>query len=1195
MTDKNYPKSGLPIRRSVELLPKIFQTDSNEKFFSGIIDPMIQPGVLEKITGYIGRRYGKTFNSEDVYLDSDETLRSRYQLEPGVLIKDRTGETTDFYDYLDFKNQLRFFGNKIENDSKITEQTTYTWDPPINWDKFVNFREYYWEPLGPPPVKISGNAVGITSSYRVSIGTGSSWIFSPDGFSNNPTLTLYRGQKYKFRINASGQPFVIKTNYDTGSLLFNPNKTYFPGQLVLFDNKLWRARVEISPADGSTIDENSQDWQFVERAVETESLDYNEGVSNNCVEVGELEFEVPFDAPDILFYQSRTDPDRLGRFLIANIDTNTFVDVEKEILGKIDYTSGNGIGFTNGLVISFSGRVFPSFYQKDTWLIEGVGSSITLTRFSDLIVPKISSRISEVFFDDGGFDTQPFDDAEFFPSEKDYVIISRDSKDFNAWSRYNRWFHRSVLEFAYQSRGQDFPADENFRAKRPIIEFQRDLQLFNHGSVAKQSVDFIDDFTTDIFSIIEGSSGYSVDNEFLFDGARLLVIADTDRLVNNKIYAVRFINHLGNRQIHLEEAKDSQSINGECLVVKRGKKNSGSMYHFDGQRWIKSQEKTLVNQPPLFDVFDEQSVSFSDSEKYETTDFLGSMLLSYRIGNSIKDRELGFSLSYLNIDNIGDIEFLWNWEIESFSYISGIERISIPLSSGYFRFNNDKSFRNGWIEKDKNYSQILIDTDIFQNNTDELISNIIDWTKIESDEEYEILFELNGIKLSSGFSRIGNKFIFDKRFNIGDVIVTKLFSSESPERGYYEVPSALAKNPLNNNLITFTFGEASDHIDSALEFNKELKGVYPGVSNLRDLEEFRKFGKRFLKHSEISPVSLFLLCDKTFNLIKSIRYASKSYSEFKNNLIKKSTEATFNDSVADLLDSLLSEINKVKNSENQFSSSDMLGTGAFRSIVYTVEDEGINTFSLMEKFDLQNFSNRAVYVYYDQKQLIHGRDYEFSADFGFVIINIPLTEGDTIEIREYNSTAFCFVPPTPTKLGLYKKFEPKKFLDDTYQEPREVIQGHDGSITVAFGDYRDDLLLEFETRIFNNLKFYDYGKVCEDVDLFLGNYYYDKGFSKEEIDILISQDFLRWVSNTDLNYSRNDFFDSENSFTYTYSEMADPSGKKSLPGFWRGVYQWFYDTDRPHRSPWEMLGFSEKPDWWEAEYGSAPYTSGHLI
>jgi hypothetical protein len=1204
MIDKKFPKSGLPIRKSIELLPQVFQSETNSKFLSGVLDPMIQPGVLEKLSGYIGKRYGKTYTSKDVYLDSDQTLRSRYQLEPGIVTKQKSGEITDFYDYIDFKNQLRFFGNKIENDNRLTEQTSYTWNPPICWDQFANFREYYWEPSGPPPVAVSGNSVGTNSTYRVSLGLGSSWIFSPDGFTNNPTITLYRGQTYVFKINASGNPFVIKTNYDTGSLLFDPNKTYFPGQIVLFDNKLWKAKVEVSPVDGSTINENSQDWQFIEKSSQAESLDYNKGITNNGIEVGDLIFEIPYDAPDVLFYQSRVDPDRLGRFLISNIDTNTFVDVEKEIIGKINYTSGNGIEFTNGLIVSFLGKTFPSFYQKDTWIVEGVGVSITLTRFSDLIAPAVESVLSEVLFDDQGFDTQPFDDAESFPLRKDYITISRNSKDFNPWSRYNRWFHRSVLEKSYKIRGRDFPADENLRAKRPIIEFKNDLQLFNHGSKAKKSIDFIDTFTTDIFSNISGSTGYNVDGEFLFDGARILVTADRDSQANNKIYVVKFIRHLGRNQIYLEESIDSVSIEGDCLLVKRGKQNSGKMFHFisvlnengvNEKKWVKSQEKTAVNQPPLFDAYDEEGVSFSNLEKYVTSTFLGSTLLSYKIGNSIRDSELGFSLSYLNIDNIGDIQFIWNWEKDSFNYVSGTTTVNVLVSSGYYFFNNDKGFQNGWIEKDKTYSQILIDSTIIEKETNVVSSRIINWNEIESDDEYDIRFEVNGFNNKINFVREFNRFIFDENFKVGDVVTTKLRTSKTPNRGYYEIPGALEKNSLNNNIVEFTFGEASDHVSSALNFNKEFQGQFPGVSNLRDLEDYRKFGNRFLKHANISPLSVILLCDKKINVIKSIRYAAKSYSEIKNNIIKKSAELGFNENTADFLDEILNQINKVKSPSDSFFDSDMLGTGAYSSIVYKVDDEEIKTFSLSTKFNLLEPSSRAVYIYYNQQLLLNGQDYEFDENFGFVRIKISLLEGEEIEIREYNSTSYCFIPASPTKLGLYKKYQPRKFIDDTYNESREVIQGHDGSITLAFGDFRDDILLEFETRIYNNLKIYDFEKINRDVDNFLGNYYVNSGFSKDEVDQIISQDFLRWISNTGFNYSKNDFFDSQDSFTYTYSEMSDPTETISLPGYWRGVYKWFYDTDRPHRCPWEMLGFSEQPDWWEIEYGPTPYTNGNLI
>ena len=48
-----------------------------------------------------------------------------------------------------------------------------------------------------------------------------------------------------------------------------------------------------------------------------------------------------------------------------------------------------------------------------------------------------------------------------------------------------------------------------------------------------------------------------------------------------------------------------------------------------------------------------------------------------------------------------------------------------------------------------------------------------------------------------------------------------------------------------------------------------------------------------------------------------------------------------------------------------------------------------------------------------------------------------------------------------------------------------------------------------------------------------------------------------------------------------------------MPGYWRGIYKYFYDTDSPHIRPWEILGHSEKPSDWETLYGPAPYTAGN--
>jgi hypothetical protein len=1200
MADKNFPQSGLPIRKTVELLPSVFRTETNDKFMSAVVDPLVQPGVLQKTVGYVGRRYGKTYLGKDNYLDNDGTLRSRYQLEPGVILKDTNGKIDKYYDYIDFKNQLKFFGNFIERDDLLTAQEHHSWNPPKQCDKFVNYREYYWIPEGPPAVAVYGQKAKVVSEYSVKLGLNS-FIFSPDSYTNNPTITLYRGQKYRFKVNAPNEGFAIRHTYDTGSLIYNPNKPYAKGQYAIYNNKLWMANKAMVALENSTIDLDTQDWTFVEDVTTGTAFDYVKGVTNNGIENGYLTFEVPYDAPDTLFYQGVITPDRFGRFVITNIESNTKIDIEKDIIGKAQYTSSNGIKFTSGLVVEFRGEVTPKKYATGSWVVESVGNAISLTNFQDLVVPTLTSNLApEIFFDNEGFDTQPFDDASAYPAELDYVVIARDSIDSNPWSRYNRWFHREVLEFAYASRGEEFSAPETSRAKRPIIEFLPSLQLFNHGAVAKATVDYIDDYTDDVFSKIEGSTGYNVDGEDLFAGARVLIVADTDRLANNKIYEVQFITHNGRRQLHLEPTADTESIVGQGVLIRRGANNQGRMYHFDGTVWKRSQAKTGVNQSPKFDVFDDEGVSFGDAEKYPVSTFDGCNIVSYKVGNGVVDSQLGFPLSYLNINNVGDIQFNFEWDNDVFYYLIDRREYSKNVATGYYRFNPNNEYGNCWVKTTQTYIQPIIDSVIVDTITDSIYFTTIDWTQISSNKDFIIKFYINGVPYTGTWTRYNNVIVFDQQFAVNDVISVKIVADIEPNTGYYQIPVGLEKNPLNDPITSWTLGQAVDHLAAAMEFNSDYTGILPGLSNLRDIPinefglPYNTLGTRYMTHSGIASMAVTLLCDKQHNIIKSLQYAKKSYTNFKNNFLEKAVTIEYNDNIADFVDDIIAEITKTKTSESPFADSDMLGSGAYTTITYTVEDTGIKTFALSEKFSLTELSRRAVYVYIDGVQLLNTKDYEFNSTFGFVTINKILVEGSLIEIREYISTASSFVPPTPTSMGLYKKYTPMKFIDDTYREPKEVIQGHDGSITIAYGDFRDELLMELEYRIYNNIK-QEYNAAVFDLDNMVAGYNAQGVYTKAELDSVVIPEFLKWTQGTTINYTLNEYFIENESFTYTYSNMTDPTGTQNLPGYWRGVYQWFYDTDRPHRCPWEMLGFTEQPTWWEDEYGAAPYTSNNLI
>ena len=215
-------KSELPLpgensqrRQSVRHLPKYFRSEKNEKFLQSTLDQLLQPGVSEKVNSFVGRKTAKAYDADtDRYLDDVTSDRANYQLEPVSVIKDNLGNTEFLRDYMDYINQIDNFGGNNSNHSRNNKQEFYSWNPSVNWDMFSNFREYYWLPTGPQTVVVPVDAKEITSTYTVEIQNALgdlSYLFTPDGATNNPTLKLYRGVKYRFEINAVGSPFTFRT------------------------------------------------------------------------------------------------------------------------------------------------------------------------------------------------------------------------------------------------------------------------------------------------------------------------------------------------------------------------------------------------------------------------------------------------------------------------------------------------------------------------------------------------------------------------------------------------------------------------------------------------------------------------------------------------------------------------------------------------------------------------------------------------------------------------------------------------------------------------------------------------------------------------------------------------------------------------------------------------------------------------
>jgi hypothetical protein len=331
-----------------------------------------------------------------------------------------------------------------------------------------------------------------------------------------------------------------------------------------------------------------------------------------------------------------------------------------------------------------------------------------------------------------------------------------------------------------------------------------------------------------------------------------------------------------------------------------------------------------------------------------------------------------------------------------------------------------------------------------------------------------------------------------------------------------------------------------------------------------------------------------------YNIFGALEYNSREYQKYKNQILEAVTRQTIQyETASQVLDTVIAEITLGRTSSNPFYWSDMLPASAvFTTSTYTVSYTTGQVFDTVQVYNYTSANYLGMNVYVNDRILTRGLEYTVATDGPRIDILINLTIGDIVVIQEYNTTYGTYVPNTPSKMGLYPAWRPAIVPVKTSTGDQLVILGHDGSQTPIFNDIRDEVLMEFETRIYNNIKLDNNPVPLEITDVLPGQFR-DTGYSFSEINTILETNFLSYVGWNKLNYNEQNY-SVNNPFTYNYSSATNKLNGDNLLGAWRGIYRYFYDTQQPELAPWEMLGFSVMPDWWEIAYGPAPYTSDNM-
>ena len=1040
-------------KKTVNFLPDYLKTVKNEKFLSATLDQLIQSPDLERVDGYVGSKITSLYNPvKDTYISETESIRSNYQVEPGLVFKNASGEINDVKGYIDLLSAIKNNGGQVNDLDELLRTKHYSFDPLIDWDKLINYDQYYWLPNGPSAI-------------------------------------------------------------------------------------------------------------------------------------------------------------------VLDLETSPFT----EIIGNMSYDLPNGPPLSNGMKLMFTQTWVQgqnSLTSSTQYLVEGVGKSIKLIDLKDLEVSgDISSAFNETF-DNTDFDTVGFDSDKKTASVPEYYTINRASADLNPWTRYNRWFHKSVIEATAEYNKEDLSIDYESRAKRPILEYKADLQLFNFGSKSIQNIDVIDDSTVEPFSEIEGSVGYYIDQVLLQSGYRVIFNNANDPEVRSKVYVVNFTTTTNT----IELVSSNEFINDlDSVSVNNGTKYSGKSFYFKESsfKWIYAQQHTYLNQPPLFDVLDETGTSVSESG-FENN-FKGTRIFGYEETTGTPDSVLGVAIKQTTTPlGIGSFVFKTYFNTDSFDYVKNNISYKTKISGYYLKINNPDNgtyfLNNIWVsgiwsqttELDLNGDYFYIDnftvipeipspiieTKLLSENTSSVkVQSLRNVSTVTSVDTF-----VNNILTSSTFTITNNEIIvnFNSTLSQNSFVSLNIVGEGKldEELGYYSTPLSLNSNPINEDLVSLTLTQLSDHLKSMVSRDSRFVGNFPGTSNLRDLNNYSIQGDKLIVNDNPISFALMFLTKKEHDLIESLRFGANQYNQWKYNFIRELSNIDTQSSPREMLDAVLLNMSQSKSNRDSYYKSDMLGYGSDKTVrTITVTNLSYSEYYLGEEFDLNSLSYRSILVYKNGIQLIHGLNYEFVLSSNSVKFLTSLDVNDLIEFVVYNTTVGCYIPQTPSKLGLYPAYTPSIVSDGNYAgNPKDVIIGHDGSRTAVFNDYRDDIIFEYEKRVYNNIKV-KYNRNLFDIFSILPGINRTTSDYDQLFNSLLEKEYSKWAATYNVDVVSNITYDPANFKTWNLTGGKESKYNKPIKGTIRSVNKYYFDSLSMETTPWEMLGFHEKPSWWEGLYGLPPYSS----
>ena len=1093
-------------------LPGILQTNTVKNFFESTVEQLYSKANLEPISGFIGKKTSKDKLVDGVWIYEDDVNKQFYSLTPAVNTTNATTNISeDFMFYDELVATLKNYNVEMSDENKIFSTHYQSFLPPIEYNKFINYQEYFWTPHGSIKTltaSISADSNRTAGSYTID---SSEYTTSGNGFN----------AEFSVVISSNG----------SGTVSLNKEGLYFDTN------------------DTVTI------------------TDANLGGGGGA--------DITLTITDVI-----KSPTAIN---VSGTATNP-IDVDKDIVGKPTYTPLGGTTFRNGMKIAFAGSyvIDNSKYSGNEYIVEGVGEEIVL-------VPVIQN------YSNGYNNPQ---------TSKDYVLLGRGAVNNNVWSRVNFWYHKENFTDA----GDDIPAKVH-QADRPILEFDKDLELYNHGITSKGNVDVSSEL---LYSEINGldASNVTIDSVTVQTGTKIIFPNESSAISKN-IYVATVANASLSNAISL--SVDSTFDENNTVFISSGNQEIGKEYYYnDGL--VQAQIKSKLNQAPLFNLYDDMHRDLGNKLIFPSSTFTGNKIFGLEVGTGTKDPIYGIPLVYRAFKSASEISFINFIDSTTYSHITlgGTDYTDISGNYKYKLCKTKPRYFNTFKDVTaKSKQRIETIHEITRTKLDEFstkfdigcVPDLLSNEVVDNDGSLDLIVKKNGVSFTN-FSYIDNSITIERKYlAVGDIFEVSAYSSSgliisTSNKSKHALPLAWSNNPLNKSITKISEPEYLSHFKKYMEGQIGFTGDSLNVNNFSDLEKKADYATDIVQTNEDLILGAFLLDDKPHNLVEALRFNANEYGKYKKRFFKE-LENYFNIvdfsevSNEEILEKVLRNLISFSVGRNVFGDTYVMPFGDnYAKESKIIDDITLSSHTLTSTADLDKIEN-SLLVYYTRKGvktlMTIGDEYTLTYSPLTVTFNNYTPELlDELEFKIYNKdrdSVEC--PPTPSTMGLYPLYLPYKESDTSFTEAQDVIIGHDGSRLPVFNDLRDDIVLEFEKRIYNSAKaeFRTANSLpaLNILETRPGAFRLDR-LSTSEFNDLLQTNFENWVIENKVDPIVNEFYDANDQWTWNYR------GDSDLPGHWRGWYEYYYDTVRPHTHPWEMLGFTEKPTWWDSQYITTAYS-----